>query len=350
MLNVHPDEASCTEILSPAAADEFFEFPASYGQQRLWLIDQLEPGSAIYNVPCVVRMKGELRIPVLQECLNEIVRRHEVLRTVFVNIDGKVLQRIRPHGLLPLDLTDLTNVSSGEQQHAAANCAIQEARKPFDLTEGPVVRARLIRVSADEHLLVLTFHHIVSDGWSVGVLVSELTALYAAYSAGTPSPLEELPLQYADYAVWQREALDGDILAEQVGYWREQLAGLQVLNLPTDKPRPAVRRRQGADIRWSLNKDLARRLTLFCQREKVTVFMALLAAFEVLLARHSGQTDIAVGAPIAGRNRLELEGLIGFFVNTLVLRADFSGEPSFRKFWSKSFILNGVWIIRRYFR
>jgi amino acid adenylation domain-containing protein/FkbM family methyltransferase len=330
MLDTYTATAPEAEAGSPP--ETVFEFEASFGQQRLWLIDQLEPGSPIYNIPCVVSMNGNLHTEVLERCLSEIVRRHEVLRTDFVSRDGVVLQRINPAGTVTLERTDVSGAEIEQSRQAGRRCAIAEARKPFDLSKGPLVRARLIRLADQEHLLVLTFHHIVSDGWSVGVVIKELTALYDAYQSGESSPLPELQIQYADYAVWQRECLQGDVLQQQIQYWREKLAGLQRLDLAHDRPPSAVRRHDGADIHWRLNRELSGRLKDLCHAEKLTLFMALLAAFQILLARHSGQTDIAVGAPIAGRGRVELEELIGFFINTLVLRGDLSGEPTFREY------------------
>jgi amino acid adenylation domain-containing protein len=302
--------------------------PLSFAQQRLWLIEQLEQGTAAYNIPAALRLRGQLQVPVLEAALTEVVRRHEALRTCFPLIDGEPVQLISAAQALPLPLTDLS------QQAEAANLvetiAQEEAQQRFDLAAGPLFRARLLRLGAEEHVLLLTMHHIVSDGWSIGVLVKELSALYTAYAQRQSSPLAELAIQYADYAVWQREWLQGAVLDEQLQYWREQLEGAPaVLELPTDHSRPAVQSFRGARHSLRLDHGVSDQLKELSRREGVTLFMSLLAAWQVLLARYSGQEEIVVGSPIAGRTRSETEGLIGFFVNTLVLRGDLSGDPSF---------------------
>ncbi|HOR01623.1 MAG TPA: condensation domain-containing protein, partial [Anaerolineae bacterium] len=305
--------------------------PLSFAQQRLWFLDQLEPGTASYNVPDRLRLRGALDVTALERSLNEVVRRHEVLRTTFPTVDGRPAQAITPAPALALPLIDLQHLPGAEREAEAARLAAEEAARPFDLARGPLGRATLLRLAPEEHVVLLTLHHIVCDEWSSGVVVQEVAALYQAFTAGRPSPLAELPIQYADYACWQRSWLQGEVLEEQLTYWKQQLAGLVPLELPADHPRPAVPGFQGGYQAFALPPALLDGLRDLCRREGATLFMALLAGFQALLGRYSGQDDIAVGSPVANRNRAETEGLIGFFVNTLVLRSDLSGDPSFRE-------------------
>jgi amino acid adenylation domain-containing protein/FkbH-like protein/FkbM family methyltransferase len=306
--------------------------PLSYAQQRLWFIDQLEPGQAFYNSPMAVRLRGELKVEALERTLSEIVRRHEVLRTSFKMVGGEPVQVIAEAVPVPLPVVELGHLAEEQREAEAQRLATEDARLPFDLSTGPLLRARLLRLAADEHVALFTMHHVVSDGWSMGVLVREVAALYDAYSRGAQSPLPELPVQYADYAVWQREWLQGEVLERQLQYWRERLGGeLPVLELPTDRPRPAVQSYRGAHETFTLSAELTKQLRELSRREGATLYMTLLAAFDVLLSRYSGQQEVVVGTDIANRNRAETEGLIGFFVNQLVMRADLSGEPSFRE-------------------
>jgi amino acid adenylation domain-containing protein len=304
--------------------------PLSFAQQRLWFLQRLEPGSAAYNIPFATRLKGVLDVPALQRALQTIVDRHESLRTTFAETDDVPVQIVAGSSSVPLPVTDLSRLPEPDRE--AHRLAGKEARAPFDLERGPLLRSRLLRLAPQEHMLLLTVHHIVSDGWSMGVLLKELAALYGAGVTGEPSPLSELPLQYADYAEWQRRQLQGDKLTRQLAYWKQRLAGAPaVLELPTDRPRSAVSSRRAARATLALPKTLADELKELSDREGVTLFMTLLAAFKILLARYSGQGDIVVGTPIAGRSHTELEGLIGCFLNTLVLRTDLSGEPTFRE-------------------
>ncbi|NLG49703.1 MAG: amino acid adenylation domain-containing protein, partial [Chloroflexi bacterium] len=304
----------------------------SYAQQRLWFLDQLEPGSAMYNIPTAVRLRGALDVAALERSLNEIVRRHEVLRATFQTIEGKPVQRIAPALSLPLLVQDLSALPEQEREAHVRQVIADEAQRPFDLGVGPLLRARLLRVGDAEHIAVLVMHHIISDGWSTNVLVRELVTLYRAFVAGQPSPLPELPIQYADYAAWQREWLQGEVLAEQLDYWKRQLADLPpMLELPTDHPRSPMQTYHGTYQTFELPADVSAAFGRLCQQEGVTPFMGLLAAFQAFLSRYSGQDDIAVGTPIANRTRPESEPLIGFFVNTLVMRGDLSGNPSFRE-------------------
>jgi amino acid adenylation domain-containing protein len=303
--------------------------PLSFAQQRLWFLHQLEPDNPVYNLPLAVRFTGALHVEALAQTVNEIVRRHEALRTTFKLSAGQPAQIIAPKLDVPLPLVDLSGVPAQEREAEAQRQAQSEALLPFDLAAGPLLRARLFKLAADEHIVLLTMHHIVSDGWSFSVLVREVAALYEAFVAGRPSPLAELRIQYADYAVWQREWLTGEVLETQTAYWRQQLAGAPILELPTDRPRPALQSFRGATERLTVDRAVTDRLNAISQREGATLFMTLMAAFKVLLARYTRQTDIVVGTPIAGRNRAEIEDLIGFFLNTLALRTDLSGDPRF---------------------
>ncbi|MFQ3684170.1 amino acid adenylation domain-containing protein [Roseiflexus sp.] len=308
------------------------DLPLSYAQQRLWFLDRLEPESALYNNPAIVRLRGRLDIAAFECSLNEIVRRHEAMRTSFAMINGRPVQRIAPELLIELPLVDLSRLPMPERDAEARRLATEMAEQPFDLARGPLVRAMLLRLTEDDHIAVLVTHHIVSDGWSVGVLVRELAALYSAFIKGCASPLPQLPLQYADYAVWQRSWMEGDsaLLEHQIAYWKEQLAGAApLLDLPTDRPRPPIATFHGAEVPFALSREMTQALQRLSASEGATLFMTLLAAFKVLLARYSGQNDICIGTPIAGRTRTETEDLIGFFVNTLVLRTRYRGDLSF---------------------
>ena len=306
--------------------------PLSFAQQRLWFLDQLEPQNASYNMPGVLRLEGTLDLSALERTISEIIRRHEVLRTVFVAVDGAPMQVVQPAECFAFASMDLSDLHETERETEMRRVAIEEAHRPFDLAQGPLLRVQLLRLTEEDHVVLFTMHHIISDGWSLRVLVKEVATLYEAYIKGEESPLPELETQYADYAAWQREWLQGEVLAEQLSYWRRQLGGeLPLLELPTDKPRPAVQSYRGARESITLSEELTQQLKALSQREGCTLFMTLLATFQVLLSRYTGQEDIVVGTPIAGRTRSELEPLIGFFVNTLALRTDLSGDPSFRE-------------------
>ncbi|WP_163997839.1 non-ribosomal peptide synthase/polyketide synthase, partial [Pyxidicoccus caerfyrddinensis] len=303
--------------------------PLSFAQQRLWLIDQLEPGSSAYNMPSFVRLEGSLDESSLRHALDALVQRHEALRTHFTQEQGEPLQVISPQVQLPLDMVDLSALEPEAARVELERHLREEMQRPFTLTTGPLLRARLLKLGATEHVLSLNMHHIVSDGWSMAVLVREVAALYEAFSQGQPAPLPPMPVQYADYAVWQRQWLQGAVLEEQLAFWKQQLSGASTLELVTDKPRPPVQTFRGAYVPVVLSRATSEKLDTLCLREGLTPFMLLMASFQVLLSRHSGQQDISVGSPIAGRQRGELEGLIGFFVNTLVLRARVDGKSSF---------------------
>jgi amino acid adenylation domain-containing protein len=319
-------------FIQPVPREPGRELPLSFAQQRLWFLDQLEPNSPIYNIPRAIRMQGALDVAALQKTLNAIVARHEVLRTTFAVKDESPVQVIAEHRSVALPVTDLSIYPEPEREAHALRLAAAEARRHFDLARDILLRASLLRLEAAEHVLLVTLHHIAADGWSMGLLLQELAALYAAYADGRPVPLPELPIQYADYALWQRQWLHGGVLAAQLAYWKRQLAApLPALRLPTDRPRPPVLTFRGAREPLLLPHPLTEALRALSRREGVTLFMTLLAAFQTLLHRYTGQDDIIVGSPIAGRTQAETEGLIGFFVNTLVLRTDMSGNPNFRE-------------------
>ena len=304
--------------------------PLSFAQQRLWFIHQLDPGSASYNVPRAVRLTGTLRPEALEAALGEVARRHEVLRTTFPVADGRPRLEIASPRPLVLPRVDVSGLPDGLRETEVRRLAGEEARRPFDLGRGPLLRSVLVRAGGQEHVLLLTLHHIVSDGWSTGVLVREMGTLYRAFSEGRPSPLPELPLQYADFAHWQRQWLSGEVLENQLAYWRRQLAGLpDGLDLPLDRPRPALPTLAG-DLRVrTFPAELRLAIDRLGRERGATFFMVMLAVFATLLSRLTRQTDVVAGSPIANRNRVEIEGLIGFFVNTLVLRVDTSGPPTF---------------------
>ncbi|HSF39106.1 MAG TPA: condensation domain-containing protein, partial [Thermoanaerobaculia bacterium] len=305
-------------------------FPLSFAQERLWVIDQLEPGNIAYNLPTTLRLRGKLEPGVLARVFAEIVRRHETLRTTFgVGSDGRPVQVISAPAPVPLPRIDLSGLPGAVREAELRHLAVEEGSRPFDLARGPVLRVLLVRSGSEEHGLLVTVHHIASDGWSNGVLVSEVAVLYDAFAHGRPSPLPELPVQYADFAVWQRQAFGGEALEKALAWWRERLDGVPVLTLPTDRPRPAVQGPGGSAVFTDLPAGLAERLKGLGRTLGATLFMVVTAAFQALLSRLSGQTDLTVGTPVANRHRTEIEGLVGFFVNTLVLRAGLSGDPPF---------------------
>jgi hypothetical protein len=277
-------------------------------------------------------MAGVLNIKALESSLNEIVRRHELQRTTFTQRDGQPVQVIAPSLTISLPLRDLTAMPETEREIEAGRIATEESQRPFDLGKGPLVRAMLLRLGTEDHVLLLTMHHIVSDAWSAGVFLRELTELYKAFSDGKPSPLPELSIQYADYAAWQRQWFQGDVLQEQLTYWREQLKGASpLLQLPTDRPRPKMQSFRGAYESVRLSRDLSLALKKLSREEGVTLFMTLLAGFQALLSRYSGQDQIVVGTDVANRTSTETEQLIGFFINLLALRTDLAGNPTFRE-------------------
>ncbi|WP_038296370.1 hybrid non-ribosomal peptide synthetase/type I polyketide synthase [[Scytonema hofmanni] UTEX B 1581] len=308
------------------------QLPLSWSQERLWFIEQLEGANATYNMPAAVRLQGNLNISALEQALGEIAKRHEVLRTAFKSEDGKAVQVIFPEATLSLQTIDLQNLTSSEQENSVQKHIIEEAKTPFDLSQPALMRATLLQLNPQSYVILITMHHIVSDGWSVSIVVRELSTLYQAFAQNRPSPLPDRNIQYADFTIWQRQWLTGEVLQTQLNYWQNQLAGnLPILNLPLDYPLSAKQDYQGAQQNISIKPTLTKALKALSDQEGVTLFMTLFAAFNVLLSRHTGQEDIIIGSPIAGRNHLGSEDLVGFFINTLPLRTNLAENPSFQQ-------------------
>src|SRR5215217_1989723 len=311
---------------------ELFLFPASAAQQRLWFLSQLEPDSPAYNIPAVLHLRGVLNTRALETSLNEIVRRHEALRTTFRAVDGKPAQVVAPPLDQPLPVMDLRTWPVNERYKEAQRLARREAARTFDLEHGPLVRSCLLRLADEEHDLIITMHHIVSDGWSMGVFFQELAEFYNAHAAGRSANLAELPIQYPDFALWQREWLESIEVEPQLAYWKQQLRGeLPVLDLPTDRPRPLVQGSGGSKHHLTISPALTEELKKLSRNAGTTLFMTLQGALATLLHRYTAQEDLSIGTTIAGRNTAEVEDLIGCFLNTLVVRNDLSGDPTFRE-------------------
>jgi amino acid adenylation domain-containing protein len=322
------DRGSTISRIAPETKD----IPLSFAQERLWFLNQFEGASATYNIPAALRLTGILNLDALHQALAEIVRRHEALRTSFANLSGRPIQVIHSHATLDLEVVNLQHLPDNERELAVKQQIQQSALTPFDLESTPLMRCSLLQLSSTESVFCINMHHIVSDGWSIGVLVQELSALYPAYCAKEPSPLPELEIQYADFAVWQRQWLSGEVLERQLKYWMSQLQGApELLQLPTDRPRPSVQTDRGATHSLSLSQELAQKLQALSRQSGSTLFMTLMAAFATLLYRYSGESDVVIGSPIANRNRSEIESLIGFFVNTLVLRSRLEDDLSFEQ-------------------
>lgn len=315
--------------------------PLSFAQQRIWFIQQLNPDNPQYNTPVGVSLKGPLNIPALELTLSEIVRRHEVLRTVFSTVDGQPVQAVLPASDLRLWIRDLSDQPSTERPFVAQQIIDKESARPFDLEGGPLTRFVLLRLAEDEHWLNLVTHHMVFDTWSIDIFGRELTAIYGALIENRPVPLPDLPIQYADFSLWQRERFQGEELRQQLAYWTTKLSGAPpLLMLPTDRPRPPVRSYRGRIQPFSLSENLTASLNQLSRAEGVTLFMTLLAAFQTLLHRYSGQEEIVTGTATGNRNRREMEGLIGCFINSLLFRTNFSGDPTFREVLSQVRQLN----------
>jgi amino acid adenylation domain-containing protein len=314
-----------------AANEDTFIFPLSFAQRRLWFLHQLEPENTVYNLPLAVPFNVAVNAPLLERSINAIVERHETLRTVFNTVNGEPMQIVRPALTLQLAVRDLRTLSKEEQNAETTRLTVEMAQRPFDLAHGPLLRTALLQRGAQDHVFVLVMHHIISDGWSLGVFWRELVAIYNAFCSGYSKPLPDLPIQYADFAVWQRERLQGEKLRELADYWHKKLDSVPTLHLPTDHPRPPILSYRGTFKELALPRVLTSTLKSLSHREGVTLFMTLLSAFAILLQRYCGQDDIVIGLPAASRDRTELEGLIGFFVNSLVLRIDLSGDPTFRE-------------------
>jgi acyl carrier protein len=311
------------------------ELPLSFAQQRLWFLGQLMPDSSVYNMPTAVRFTGLLNVPALENSLGEIVRRHEALRTIFAegkNADKRPVQVITASRLMELPVADLSALQERERESWLRKSAEEEAQRPLDLAKGPHLRGHLLKVGNDDNVVLFTLHHIVADGWSTRLLINEVTALYESFSRGEQSRLPELSIQYADFAVWQREWLAGEVLGAQLDYWKRQLKGtLPPLNISTDRPRPKASSYRGTQLQISIGRQKSDMAKALSRKEGATLFMVLLAAFDSLLYCYTSQEDMVVGTDVANRNRSEVEGLIGFFVNQLVMRVSLSGNPEFRE-------------------
>ncbi|HVR99677.1 MAG TPA: condensation domain-containing protein, partial [Thermoanaerobaculia bacterium] len=317
-----------TEI--PRLAERPDPLPLSFAQQRLWFLDRLTPGDPAYNILSLVEVGGRLRPEALRRALEGVAARHETLRTTFTRVGTVPAQIVAPRADVALPRVDLSGLGDAAEAEARRLCH-EEVLRPFDLEAGPLMRAGLLRLGPDKHLLSVNLHHIVSDGWSMGILIREAVTLHEAFVHEVPPALPELPIQYADFAVWQRQWLSGERLAAELAWWRDRLQGTEALRLPTDRPRPPQRTSRGASLPLRLEAAPSARLHTLAQAERVTAFVVLLAAWQTLLLRYSGQEDLVVGVPVAGRSRTEVAGLIGFFVNNVVMRGDLSGDPPFRE-------------------
>jgi acyl carrier protein len=317
-------------------ADREKKLPLSFSQQRLWFLDQLQPTSDFYNSALALRLSGELKKQALDLTLTEIVRRHEVLRTTLESVNGEPRQVIHPAQAQTISLVDLTDLSDKSRKDELHRVMNEEASGAFDLHRGPLLRVKLVRTGVNEHVVLLTMHHVISDGWSMEIFTNEVAQLYRAFCDGRESPLPKPEVQYADFAVWQRSWLRGEALERELDFWKQQLAGApRVSEFPTDKPRPGVETHSGRRLSFGLNVELIDSLKRLSREHSVTLFVSMLAVFKILLHRYTGQTDLVVGAPIAGRGRAELENVIGLFINNLVLRTDLSGDPTFTELLSR---------------
>ncbi|HTK06124.1 MAG TPA: condensation domain-containing protein, partial [Ktedonobacteraceae bacterium] len=328
--------AATTFAIQPKARNANDELPLSFTQEGMWFSDQLGAGTSSLTISSAVRLFGSLHYEALEKSLNALISRHESLRTTFVSTEGRPAQRITEHLTIPIQLHDVRQKPEEQREALVQQLMVSGAQQPFDLARGPLIRADLYQLQTQEHIFTLTLHHILADGWSFHVLVRELVTLYIAYQQGLPSPLPPLSLQYADYAGWQRDRLQGELFAAHLTYWQQQLAGAPaLLTLPTDRPRPAQQSHRGAKVSILLPAETSQALKQSAQREGLTPFMLLLTSWAVLLGRLSGQEDVVIGSPIAGRPYSELEALIGVFVNTLLFRVDLSGEPTVRQLFER---------------
>ncbi len=307
-------------------------FPTSFGQQRLWFLDQVSSGTTAYNLARALRLTGSLDHAALTKALQTIISRHEPLRTVFASVEDEVRQIVLSTRTFDLPLSDISEIPIGQREETALLIAGEEAGKPFDLSKGPLLRAKLLRLSTEDHILVLVIHHIISDGWSMNLLFQEMGELYGSIVASKQPQLPRLNLQYSDYSRWQRAFVAGDFLAGEIDYWKNKLQGAEtILQLPTDHPRPVTHSGRGKSVHFNLSEETNNRLKALTKSENATLFMALLSVFQVLMGRYTNQDNVLIGTPTAGRNDVELENLIGFFVNTLILRADLDPKSSFRQ-------------------
>lgn len=326
---IRADKGHTLRVIQPVSREE--DLPLSFAQQRLWIQDQFNPATAEYNIPLAVRLDGKFDVPAFEQTLGEVIRRHEVLRTSFPRSGDLPVQAIAQAERVSVPVVNLCELPPASRESEALRLVVEEAALPFDLARGPLLRIKILRLDEEQHYVLFTMHHIISDGWSMGVLVRELAIFYDAFSTGKPAPLPELPVQYADFAYWQRQWLEGEVEESQLAYWKEQLAGSQpLLRIRTDQPRPLVRSSQCATQSLSLSTTLSEGIKQLSRREGVTQFMTLLAAFQILLRHYTREDDMLIGTDVANRNYREIEGLIGFFVNQLVLRTNLSGDPTFK--------------------
>ncbi|HSH82234.1 MAG TPA: condensation domain-containing protein, partial [Herpetosiphonaceae bacterium] len=331
-LTMHRAETGAENRATVRPRDRAQPAPLSFAQQRLWFLAQLDTDSPQFTVAAGLRLRGILDVDALRRALETIVERHEVLRTTYASIDGTPIQVIGENRRVEVPLVDLSGEAESQRDAEIARLVEQTRQHRFDLSRDLPLQAALLRLGSDEHILLMAWHHIASDNWSAGVFDRELSALYDAFACGEPLPLPELPIQYGDFAVWQRERLQGPLLETHLNYWRTQLGDSPPsLDLPTDRPRPRVQTFQGAEEVVQIPRMLSEALLRLSRQEDATLFMTLVAAFKTLLYRYSGQTDVLVGTPISGRQAVETENLLGLFLNTLVLRSDFNGDPSFRE-------------------
>lgn len=320
------------QLLREKAGVSADSFPLSYAQERLWFLDQLQPGSPTYNIPLALRFLNHLNLDALRWSFHEIVRRHEVLRTTFAMRDGEPRQLVASRHNLEIPVVEVHGESREQREAEAQRLSMEEARRGFDLGGGPLLRVTLLRLAPQDHILLITMHHIIGDAWSFAILLQELKTLYESACQGKRSPLSPLAIQYADFAVWQRQWLTKARLSEEVEHWRKQLAGAPaVLPLPTDRPRAMGQNHAGMALPFQCSKEESARFAQIARDAGGTLFMVLLAVFDVLLYRYTGQPDLVVGTPVANRNRAEIEPLIGFFVNMLILRVNLGGNPTFRE-------------------
>src|SRR6266545_155828 len=326
-----PSKRALLELRLKKQGVEFNSYPLSFAQTRLWFLDQLSLGNPLYNMAVAVRLEGHLNITALHKSFKEIVRRHETLRTAFAVINGRPTQVVSPSGSVEMPIIDLTDLPAAFRETKAQGLIAEESNAKFNLSLAPLLRVGLLRIAAEYHVLLLTMHHIISDGWSMGILIQEMSALYDTYCADKESPLAELTIQYSDYAVWQQRHLQGEVLEELLGYWKRQLADPPTPTLPTDRTCPVVYTFRGSSKKFVFSKSLRERLREIEQKERASLYMILSAAFQALLYRYTGEKDLLIGTPTANRNRAEAEELIGFFVNTLVMRTKFEDDMTFRE-------------------
>ena len=330
--NLQKIKATAPRLPVIARSAETDSFPLSFAQERLWFLDQLKPGNPAYNLPGAARLRGQVDLKALKQSVNEIIRRHETLRTRIITVEGRPVQVIASSLTIDLPVLSLKHIPEDERERALMEHIREEAQRPFDLAAGPLLRTGLLELREQEYVWLLTIHHIISDHWSLGVFVREAATLYEAFSEKRESPLAELKLQYADFACWQRQWLTGETLEKQLAYWTRQLAGFTPsLELPIDHPRPPVQTFRGSYLPFRVSKEVTVALKKLSQQQGATLFMTLLAAFKALLSRYTGQEDVIVGSGVSNRKWLEVEPLIGFFVNTLILRTDLSGNPTFKE-------------------